>query len=307
MEQVSLSSGADSTKSILYALVANGSIAIAKGVAAAITNSGAMLAEAIHSLADTANQLLLLLGLKQAKRPPTPDYPLGYGKEIYFWSFIVALLLFSVGGFFSIYEGLHKLHAPEPVKSPWIAIGVLVFAVIAEALSLFGCVREINKVREGRSLWRWFRETRHSELLVVFGEDLAALLGLVFALLALSATMITGNPIYDAMGSIVIGLLLIIIAILVGMEVKALLVGQGVEPQEKKKMELFFQAQPGVDKVFNILTLQMGTDVMVAVKAQMIPMTSDKALIEQINMVESAFRIKFPHVMWLFFEPDIED
>ena len=144
-------------------------------------------------------------------------------------------------------------------------------------------------------------------MLVVFGEDLAALLGLTFALVALFATMITGNPVFDAMGSIVIGLLLIVIAILVGVEVKALLVGQGVEPQEKKKMASFLQAQPGVSQVFNILTLQMGADVMVAVKAKMISVASDKALIEQINLVESAFRKEFPQVMWLFFEPDLVD
>jgi divalent metal cation (Fe/Co/Zn/Cd) transporter len=193
------------------------------------------------------------------------------------------------------------------VESPWIAIGVLVFAFFAEGASLLGCLKEVNKVRYGRSLWYWFRETRHSELLVVFGEDLAALLGLTFALVALFATMITGDPIFDAMGSIVIGLLLIIIAILVGVEVKALLVGQGVEPMEKKSMVNFLQAQPGVSKVFNLLTLQMGTDVMVAVKAKMVSVGSDRALIEQINLVESAFRTEFPQVMWLFFEPDIED
>lgn len=302
-----MSGGADSIRSILYALVANAAIAIAKGVAAVVTNSGAMLAEAIHSLADTTNQLLLLLGMKRAKRPPSPDYPLGYGKEIYFWSFIVALLLFSVGGIFSVYEGWHKLHSPEPLKSPWIAIGVLVFAVIAEGLSLLGCLKEVNKVRQGRTLWRWFRETRHSELLVVFGEDLAALLGLTFALIALSATMITGDPLYDALGSITIGVLLIVIAVLVGVEVKALLVGQGVEPLVKKAMVNFLQQQSTVSKVFNVVTLQMGADVMVAVKAKMISVGSDAALIEQINQVESAFRAEFPQVMWLFFEPDRDD
>ncbi|MDX2349422.1 MAG: cation diffusion facilitator family transporter [Porticoccus sp.] len=302
-----MSSGADSTRSILYALIANGAIAVAKGVAAVVTNSGAMLAEAVHSLADTANQLLLLLGMKQAKRPPSPDYPLGYGKEIYFWSFIVALLLFSVGGVFSVYEGWHKLHSPEPLRSPWIAIGVLVFAVVAEGLSLLGCLKEVNKVRHGRKLWHWFRETRQSELLVVFGEDLAALLGLTFALVALSATMITGNPVYDALGSIMIGLLLIVIAILLGREVKALLVGQGVEPLVKKAMVNFLQQQSTVSNVFNVVTLQMGADVMVAVKAEMTPASSDRALIDQINLVESAFRSEFPQVMWLFFEPDVDD
>jgi len=302
-----VSSGADSTRSILYALTANAAIAVAKGVAAIVTHSSAMLAEAIHSLADTVNQLLLLLGMKRARQPPSPDYPLGYGKEIYFWSFIVALLLFSVGGMFSIYEGWHKLHAPKPLESPWIAIAVLVFSVIAEGLSLLGCLKEINKVRYGRTLWHWFRETRHSELLVVFGEEIAALLGLTFALVALSATMITGNPVYDALGSMAIGVLLIAIAVLVGREVKALLVGQGVEPLVKDAMVNFLQQQSTVSTVFNIVTLQMGSDVMVAVKAKMVPVSSDRALIDEINRVESAFRFEFPQVMWLFFEPDVED
>ncbi len=302
-----MSSGADSTRSILYALTANAAIAVAKGVAAIVTHSSAMLAEAIHSLADTVNQLLLLLGMKRARQPPSPDYPLGYGKEIYFWSFIVALLLFSVGGMFSIYEGWHKLHAPKPLESPWIAIAVLVFSVIAEGLSLLGCLKEINKVRYGRTLWHWFRETRHSELLVVFGEEIAALLGLTFALVALSATMITGNPVYDALGSMAIGVLLIAIAVLVGREVKALLVGQGVEPLVKDAMVNFLQQQSTVSTVFNIVTLQMGSDVMVAVKAKMVPVSSDRALIDEINPVESAFRFEFPQVMWLFFEPDVED
>ncbi len=302
-----LSGDADSTKSILYALMANGTIALAKGAAAAYTLSGAMLAEAIHSLADTGNQLLLLLGLRRAKRPPTTDYPLGYGKEIYFWSFIVALLLFSVGGVFSVYEGWHKLHDPQPLNAPWIAIAVLAFAVLAEGLSLAGCLREVNKVRHGRSLWHWFRETRHSELLVVFGEDLAALLGLCFALLAVMMTIMTGNPVYDAMGSIAIGVLLIVVAILVGAEVKALLVGQGVEPLVKQAMEDFLRQQPQVDVVYNLVTLQMGDDVMVAVKARMVPQGTDIALIETINRVEAMMRKAFPQVTWLFFEPDIND
>jgi len=302
-----LSGDADSTKSILYALMANGTIALAKGAAAAYTLSGAMLAEAIHSLADTGNQLLLLLGLRRAKRPPTTDYPLGYGKEIYFWSFIVALLLFSVGGVFSVYEGWHKLHDPQPLNAPWVAVAVLAFAVLAEGLSLAGCLREVNKVRHGRSLWRWFRETRHSELLVVFGEDLAALLGLCFALLAVTMTIMTGNPVYDAMGSMAIGVLLIVVAILVGAEVKALLVGQGVEPLVKQAMEDFLRQQPQVDVVYNLVTLQMGDDVMVAVKARMAPQGTDIALIETINRVEAMMRKAFPQVIWLFFEPDIND
>lgn len=306
---VIMAHGADSQKSIFYALAANGSIAVAKGVAAWITGSGAMLAEAIHSVADCSNQFLLLLGLKRAKRPPSPDYPLGYGKEIYFWSFLVAILLFAMGGLFSVYEGWHKLYDPEPLKSPWIAIGVLVFAVFAEGLSLLGCIREINKIRPaGQGLWRWFRDTRESDLMVVFGEDIAALLGLIFALLALLAAIFTGNPMYDALGSIAIGVLLIVIAVLIGVEVKALLVGQGVEAHVKEKMVKWLNGRVEVDKVFNVLTLRMGNDVLVAIKAAMVERDGSAAeLVAQINTVEAGFKAQFPNVQWLFFEPDSED
>lgn len=301
--------GANSVRSIIYALSANGSIAVAKGVAASITGSGAMLAEAIHSVADCSNQLLLLLGLKKAKRSPSENYPLGYGKEIYFWSFLVAMLLFSMGGLFSAYEGWHKFHHPEPLNMPWLAVGVLVFAIIAESLSLAGCLREINKIRPGdQSLWRWFRDTRESALMVILGEDIAAMLGLVFALLALLAAIATGNPLYDAIGTMAIGVLLIVIAVLVGIEVKALLVGQGVEKRVKEKMIDWLEQRAEVGQVFNLVTLRMGDDVMVAIKAGMNGADDSGArLVKQINVVEADFKTAFPNVLWLFFEPDNQD
>ena len=302
-----MSGHADSTKAIYYALAANGSIAIAKFIAAFITSSGSMLAEAVHSSADCGNQLLLLLGIKRAKKPPTPDYPLGYGKETYFWSFIVALMLFSLGGLFSIYEGWHKLHEPEPLSYPLVALGVLGFGIIAEAFSMRGCIIEVNKIRGNQNLWQWFRQSRNSELVVIFGEDLAALLGLAFAFIAVSIAWATGNPMWDALGSIGIGVLLIVIAVLIGVEVKAMLVGQGVEESTRAEMRQFLLDQESVQGVFNVLTMQMGPDVMVAIKAQLKPQTSDTALIEAINHIESAFKAQFPQVMWLFFEPDIVD
>jgi cation diffusion facilitator family transporter len=302
-----MAGGANPVKAILYALGANFAIAVAKYVAAFITNSGSMLAEAVHSTADCGNQLLLLLGIKRAKRPPSPDYPLGYGKETYFWSFIVALMLFSVGGMFSVYEGWHKLHAHEPVSSPLIALGVLGFGIVAESFSMWGCLREVNKMRGNRSLWQWFRTSRNAELVVIFGEDLAALFGLIFAFVAVSATWITGNPVYDAMGSIGIGVLLIVIAVMLGIEVKALLVGQGVEEEVHADMVAFLQAQGEVEKVLNMVTLQMGNDVMVAVKARMKPTGSENKLIDAVNRAEVAFKQKFPQVAFLFFEPDLHD
>ncbi|MFZ0871358.1 MAG: cation diffusion facilitator family transporter, partial [Rhodanobacter sp.] len=228
-----MSGNANSLKAILLALGANFAIFATKLFAAIVTGSGAMLAEAIHSLADCGNQGLLLLGMRQAQRPASDEYPLGWGRALYFWSFLVAMLLFSVGGMFSVYEGIHKLTAPEPLKWPWLALGVLAFGIVAESISMRGCMHEVNKVRGEQNLWYWFRETRSSELLVIFGEDLAALLGLCVAALAIGGTMLTGNPIFDALGTMVIGVLLLIVAVLLAIEVKALLIGQGVEPRRR--------------------------------------------------------------------------
>lgn len=303
-----MSHGSNTVKSIFYALGANFAIAVAKTFAAIYTGSGSMVAEAIHSFADCSNQLLLLWGVKSAKRPPSLDHPLGTGKAIYFWSFIVALILFSVGGGYSIYEGLHKLNSTEPLSYPYIAIGVLIFGVFAEGMALRGCVQQINKVRNGRSFYRWFRESRQSELLVIFGEDFAAVIGLTCAIVAISATWITGNPVYDAYGSIAIGCLLVIVAIMVGVEIKALLIGQGVEQHLKAEMIEFVEQQDSVDKVYNMLTLQLGNDVMVAVKAKMAAVERvDLTVEDRINSTEVAFKEKFPQIMWLFFEPDNRD
>jgi len=302
-----MSAKPDSIKSILYALFANLAIAIAKGFAAFWTGSGAMMAEAIHSVADSCNQLLLLFGMKQSRRPPDLDYPLGYGKSIYFWSFLVAVILFSLGGMFSIYEGIHKFSHPEVLNSPMIAIGVLIFAIVAESVSLWGCMQAVDKERHGRPLSRWFRESRSSELIVVFGEDVAALLGLAIALLAVLTSAITGNPIYDAIGTIIIGGLLVVIAFLLAVEVKDLLIGQGVEIHISDKMRRFLLERPEVDKLYNLLTLQLGPDAMVAVKAKMHPTGSEDELINAINRVEHDFRLAFPMAKWLFFEPDKRD
>jgi cation diffusion facilitator family transporter len=298
---------ADSLKSILFALFANSAIAVAKGFAAVLTGSGAMLAEAIHSVADAGNQLLLILGLRQTRKKPTDDHPLGFGKSIYFWSFLVAVILFSVGGMFSLYEGTHKMLHPEPLSYPWVAVSVLVFAIVAESISLWGCMREVNKERHGRSLFQWFRNSRSSALIVVFGEDIAALLGLLFALLAILATFITGNPLWDALGTISIGVLLIVIAVFIAIEVKDLLIGQSVDPKILAEMRQFLETRPEIQEMFNLLTMQFGPDAMVAVKARMVPTGSEQELIAAINRVERDFRSRFEMTSWLFFEPDVED
>jgi cation diffusion facilitator family transporter len=302
-----MSGKADSLKTIFYALGANFAIFVSKLVAALLTGSGSMLAEAVHSLADCANQGLLLIGMRNARRAPSAEHPLGYGMVVYFWSFLVALLLFSVGGVFSFYEGLHKLDAPEALRWPWLAIGVLAFGFVAESFSMWGCLREVNKARGGKPLWRWLRESRQSELIVVFGEDLAALLGLAIALVAVIATMVTGNPLFDACGSLAIGVLLCVIALFVAREVAALLVGKSAEIGLRGAIEEFVRTQPDVERVFNVITLQMGPDVMVATKAQMRGELSGRELIDAINRVEAAMKARFPEIRWSFFEPDVSD
>jgi cation diffusion facilitator family transporter len=299
-----MSAQADSMKSVLYALGANFGIAIAKSVAAVITKSGSMMAEAIHSFADCGNQALLLWGMKSAKRKADEDHPLGYGKAIYFWSFVVAVLLFSVGGLFSVYEGWHKLHGTEPLNQPWIALCVLAFGVALESISMRTCMREVNKIRGDRSWFRWFRESRQAELVVIFGEDLAALLGLTFAFFAVLATMVTGNPVYDAAGSIAIGVLLIIVAFFVAIEVKALLVGQSAEAPVREAIEAYIGMALSVEEVLHVITLHFGDDVMVAVKARFKETHSVGQLAAEINALEQAMKEEFPQVKWIFFEPD---
>lgn len=297
----------DSVRAILYALGANFMIFVAKTVAAFITGSGAMAAEAVHSLADCGNQGLLLLGLRRARKPPSPDFPLGYGKAIYFWSFLVALLLFSVGGMFSIYEGIHRLQELEPPRMPWIAVGVLTFGIAMECVSMWGCMREVNKSRGGQGLWRWFRDSRQSELIVIFGEDLAALTGLVFALLAVVVTMVTGNPVYDAIGALAIGVLLIVVAGFIAVKVHDLLIGQSIDPATKLAIHEFLDKRPEIQRVLNLITLQLGADIMVAIKAEMSRDLATRGIVEAINQVESDLKRAFPDVKWSFFEPDVAD
>ena len=297
-------SQASSLRAVLYALGANSGILVAKGTAAAITGSSAMLAEAIHSAADCGNQVLLLFGMKDAKRAADDRHPLGYGRAIYFWAFLVAVLLFTLGGLFSIYEGWHKLHEPEPMSNAGIAVGVLLVAIVLEAFSLAGCIREIRKVAGGRSLWRFFRTSRNSELIVILGEDIAALAGLVFALVAVGVAVLTGNPLYDAVGSMAVGLLLVIVAVLLSVEIKAMIIGESAESELQDAIRAFIAGRAEVAEIYNVLTLQVGEGVMLAVKARMRESASAGALVDAINQLEVDLRARFPAVRWCFFEPD---
>ncbi|MGC3978616.1 MAG: cation diffusion facilitator family transporter [Paludibacteraceae bacterium] len=277
-----------SVKSIVFALLANLGIAITKTIAAIFTGSGAMLAEAIHSFADCGNQLLLFLGLKKSKTGTDEKHPLGHGKEIYFWSFIVALILFSMGGMFSIYEGVHKLSHHEGLKSPLIAVVVLAVSIVLEGASLYGCIAQIKKVkRKDISLWNWAKNTRNSELVVVLGEDTAAILGLVLALISILLTWATGNQIFDAAGSIAIGVLLVFVSIFLGIKVKGLLIGQSSDYETQNTIISFLESRPEIESILNIKTLQLGADIMIAVKAKMKNVNSTDELIRNINACET--------------------
>ena len=301
------SSEHSSLKSIFLALGANFFIAVAKTIAAVITGSGAMLAEAIHSGADCGNQLLLLFGIKNAEKPADETHPLGYGKAIYFWSFIVALMLFSVGGMFSVYEGVHKLNSKEPINNPQLAIGILAFSLVLELIALGGVIKQINKLKGDLSLVRWFKSSRKSELIVILGEDSAAVGGLLFALGAVIMSMVTGNLVYDAIGSIAIGLILIVVASLVAVEIKSLIVGESADEGLRKQIQSIILENDNVNKIFSMRTLQLGTDIMLAVKVHMQKNISAKELILSINATEKQLKQEIPEIRWIFFEPDLTD
>jgi cation diffusion facilitator family transporter len=301
-----MSHNASSLKAVLFALGANFGIAVAKIIAALLTNSGSILAEGIHSLADCGNQLLLLLGMRQSRQAPSDDHPMGHGKVVYFWSMMVALLLFTVGGLFSVYHGVLAMQHPEQVKYVIASICVLAIAALLEGIALRAALHATAAERGARSLWRWFRETRQSELIVIVGEDLAALGGLFLALIALTMTAITGNSVYDAIGSIAIGTLLIVAAGLILFEVKSFITGESVSPALREEIREFVEAQPEVERVVNMITQQFGAYMMVALKVKMRPMNSDKALIAAINDIEERMQRRFtsPQLKYSFFEPD---
>src|SRR5688572_1344585 len=302
-----MSDHGSSAKAILYAFFANLGIALARLGAAIYTRSGSMLAESIHSFADCGNQVLLFVGIKQAQRPPSPQHPLGQGKISYFWSFIVALMLFSVGGLFSIQEGWHKLHEPEPIRQAWVALVVLGLSIVLETFSTLGCLREISKLRRGRTLRQWLDTTRNAELVVVLGEDVAALVGLVLAFVFVSMAAVTGNPLYDAYGSIVIGVVLIIVSIFIAVRIKGLIVGRSAEEDLQEAIRAQIEASDGIEELLNAITMQLGPQVMLAVKVRMTPGLSIEKAVENLNQLERSIKASFPEVKWCFVEPDVAD
>jgi cation diffusion facilitator family transporter len=302
-----MSAHGSSARAILYAFIANLGIALAKLAAAFYTKSGSMMAESIHSFADAGNQVLLYVGLTQSQRPADAKHPLGYGKTSYFWSFIVALMLFSMGGLFSIYEGWHKLHETEPLNKPWVALVVLGVSIVLEFGSLLGCLREINKIRGAKPFGKWLKGTRNAELVVVLGEDIAALVGLVLAFLFVSLATVTHNPVFDAIGSIVIGVILILVSIFIAIRIKGLIIGRSAEDDLRIAIDGEIRSDPAIMELLNAITLQLGPQVMLAAKIRMTPgFTIDQA-VDAINRLEVRIKQKFPEVKWCFIEPDTTD
>lgn len=302
-----MSSKDHGTGHIIQSLVVNLVIAAAKFGAAFFTGSGAMLAEAIHTAADCGNQLLLLRGVTEARRPPDAKHPLGYGRNLYFWSFMVALLLFTGGGVFSLYEGVHHWLHPEHVENVPLALGILGFSFALEGWATLGNIKELNIRRKGTPFFRFLSETKDSDLVVVFGENAAAVLGLFFASGAIVLTVVFDDPRFDALGSGIVGVILIGVAVFLAREVKSLLVGEAADPSIKQAASELAVAHPKINKLLVCITVQQGPgEVFVALKVKIERGMSGEELVDVINEYEDQLRQRCPEVQWCFVEPDFD-
>ena len=295
------------TKAVVAALMANTGIAISKFIAFAITGSTSMLSEAIHSVADSLNQVLLLIGGKRSKRAANDQYQFGYGRVRYIYGFIVAIVLFMIGGVYSLYEGWHKWSHPEPVHDFGIAFGVLIVAIILESLSFRTAISEANKVRGERSFAKFVKDARQPELPVILLEDFGALIGLVFALLGVSLAVITGDGRWDGMGAMAIGTLLIIIAVILVREMTAMLVGEGALPEEYEAVRAALESAPLVERVIHLRTLHVGPDaLLVGAKIAIAHSQTAEDIARGIDEAERLLRASVPSAQYVFLEPDFD-
>jgi cation diffusion facilitator family transporter len=295
-----------STAHIVQSLIVNVVIAVVKAVAAVFTHSGAMLAEALHSFSDCGNQILLLIGVRQARKPPSPRHPFGYGRAVYFWSFMVALMLFLGGGVFSIYEGIHKVREPEPVERVWLGLVILGVSLLLEGGATLSNVRELNRRRGGRRFFQYLRDTTDSDLVVIFAENSAAVLGLTLAIAALALAAVTHDGRWDGVGGIGIGLVLVGVAIFLAIEVSSLLLGESAAPEIAEAARATAREMPALDRVLNVVTMQQGPgEVLVHVKVAFVPTLSIEEACRQINDFEARLRAARPEIRWVFVEPDI--
>lgn len=296
---------ADSSKALSLSLAANLGIALSKFVVFGLTHSSAMFTEAIHSVADCGNQLLLFIGMRRGQKPATAKHPLGQGQAAFVASFLVALLLFSVGGIYSMVEGIHKIRHPEAPHHLGWAIGLLVFALFLESLSMRGALKAAKPERGRRSLWRYMRESSATELIVVLAEDAAALAGLGLALASVLLTLVTGNPVWDGIGSLLIGSLLVAVALFVGTEVTSLLMNEAPPLGLRAAIRAAVDEDPEVETTLNLIAVAIGSGrLMVALKVRFKAQSSGHAQVEAINALEVRLKARFPEIQHLFVEPD---
>lgn len=296
------------TRAIIAAMLANAGIAVAKFVAYVVTGSGSMLAESIHSVADTSNQGLLLLGGKRAQKVADDQHQFGYGRERYFWAFVVAMVLFALGGIFSIYEGIEKIRHPHELESLAWAIGVLVFAIVAEGLSFRTAIRESRKVKGDRTWPQFIRRSRSPELPVVLLEDAGALIGLTLALTGVGLTAITGDAIWDGLGTLAIGILLVAISIILTVEMQSLLIGEAATREDLAAILEAVGAIPAVTRIIDLRTQHIGAEeLLVAGKLEFDRTLTTPELSGVIDDVETAVRTAVPLEMQIYLEPDVYD
>jgi cation diffusion facilitator family transporter len=295
-----------STAHIIQSLAVNVIIAATKAVAAFFTHSGAMLAEALHSFSDCGNQILLLIGVRQARKPPDRSHPLGYGRAIYFWSFLVALMLFLGGGVFSIYEGIHKIKNPEPVERVWLGLVILFISIGLEGSACLSNVKEMNKRRGDVPFMKYLKDTKDSDLIVVFGENFAAVLGLTFAIAALVLAWKTGDGRWDGIGGVLIGAVLVGVAIFLATKVSSLLIGESADPVIDAEVRKIASEMKELERVLSLVTVQQGPgEVMVSIKVAFTSSMIIEDVCKTINRFEARIRKAMPEVRWIFVEPDI--
>ncbi len=295
-----------SMRAIIAALLANIGIAITKFIAAAFSGSASMFAEGIHSVADSGNQVLLIIGGRKARRAATPEHPFGYGRQRYIFAFMVSIVLFSVGGLFSILEGVEKLQHPHELEMVWLPLVVLGAAIVMESFSLRTAVRESNHVRGGKSWVQFIRHAKAPELPVILLEDLAALIGLVLAFFGVGLSVVTGDPIWDAIGTLAIGALLVVVAIVLGLETSSLLIGEGATPEDTAAIRAALVGSAGVESLIHMKTLYLGPDeLMVGAKIAVAGSSSGAEIAAVIDRAEESVREAVPAARVIYLEPDL--
>lgn len=294
-------------RAVIAALLANLGIAISKFVAFALTGSTSMLSEAIHSVADSGNQVLLLVGNRRSRKPPDARHPFGYGRRRYVYGFVVSIVLFLIGGLFSLYEGLHKFQHPEELSDAWIAFVVLGIAIVLEGLSFRTALQEANHSRGSRSIAQFVRDVRQPELPVILLEDLGALCGLVFALLGVSLAVVTGDGRWDGLGAMAVGTLLVVIAVFLAFEMAAMLVGEAALPEEESRIRSALESSPLVDRVIHMRTLHVGPDeLLVGAKIAVAHSGTARDIAAGIDDAERRLRAAVPRAVYVYLEPDLD-